>query len=308
MNGLVVAGAVVVTAGTLVVGAYVVAVLDLLLAPSTSPPTGRRVLVEPLARAAVLVRQSRVETERPDWQAWALAPGLLLGLAATMLVVVPVAPDAALAGVPHGVILFGAAAALVVIPTFLEGWSPNSLLALLGGYRMFAQALSYVIPLALVMIGTALPAESLDFDLIVADQQGLWNVVRMPLGLPVYLAAVTGLAFWGPLSAPAGTDIGGGIDLEASSLHLLLWRLGQSGVLVGAAAVGATAFLGGWQGPWLPGPVWVVVKTLALLALLVASRHWLAPVRPERFVVLAWTVLLPLALLDIFVTGGWLLL
>lgn len=308
MNGLYPVMAVAVTAGTLVVGAYVVAVLDELLAPSGSQPGGRSVLVEPVARAAVLVRQSRVETERPDWQAWALAPGLLLGLAATMLVVVPVAPDVSLAGVPHGVILFGAATALVVIPTFLEGWSPNSLLALLGGYRMFAQALSYVIPLALVLIGTALPAESLDFDLIVADQQGLWNVVRMPLGLPVYLATVTGLAFWGPLSAPAGADIGGGIDVEASSLHLLLWRLGQSGVLVGASAVGATAFLGGWHGPWLPGPVWVAVKTLALLALLVTSRHWLAPLRPEGFVVLAWTVLLPLALLDVFVTGGWLLL
>lgn len=297
------------TTAAVVVGAYLAAVLDLALGGAAAGRVRWRTsLTAPLTCAAVLVRQTRVETERPDWQAWALAPGLLVGLAATMLVVVPVAPDVAVAGVPHGVILFGAAVALVVIPTFLEGWSPNSILALIGGYRMFAQALSYMIPLALVVIGAALPAESLDFGLIVADQAALWNIVRMPLGLVIYLAAGTGAAFWGPLSPPAGADLAGGIDLEASSLHLLAWRVGQLGVLVGIAAVGATAFLGGWHGPLLPGPVWVVLKTLVLLAVLVASRHWVAPVPPERFVVFAWTVLLPLALLDIFVTGGWLLL
>lgn len=301
--------AVAATTAAVLTGAYAVAVMDLAIggAAAGRPRRWSRVLVEPLADAAVQVRQTRVGTERPDWQAWALAPALLVALAATMFVVVPLTPDVVITGVPHSVVLFGAVAALVVIPAFLEGWSPNSMLALLGAYRMFAQALSYMIPLALVLIGAALPAESLSFDRIVVDQQGLWNVVRMPLGLPIYLAAVTGMAFWGPLSLPAGADIGGGIDIEASSVHLLAWRTGQRAVLAAAAAVGATAFLGGWQGPVLPGPVWVVAKTLVLLGLLVASRHWLARVRPERFVVMAWTGLLPLALLDIFLTGGWLL-
>ena len=297
------------TTVAVMVGAYAVAVLDLALGGVSAgrPSCWGRVWVAPLAEAAVQMRQTRVGTERPDWQAWALAPGLLVALAATMFVVVPLAPDVVITAAPHSVVMFAAVAALVVIPAFLEGWSPNSILALLGAYRMFAQALSYVIPLALVLIGAALPTESLGFDRIVADQQGLWNVVRMPLGLPVYLAAVTGMAFWGPLSPPTGTDIGGGIDLEASSVHLLAWRTGQRAVIAASAAVGATAFLGGWQGPVLPGPVWVVAKTLVLVALLVGSRHWLARIRPERFVVLAWTGLLPLALLDIFLTGAWLL-
>ena len=192
------------TTVAVMVGAYAVAVLDLALGGvSAGRPSGwGRVWVAPLAEAAVQMRQTRVGTERPDWQAWALAPGLLVALAATMFVVVPLAPDVVITAAPHSVVMFAAVAALVVIPAFLEGWSPNSILALLGAYRMFAQALSYVIPLALVLIGAALPTESLGFDRIVADQQGLWNVVRMPLGLPVYLAAVTGMAFWGPLSPP----------------------------------------------------------------------------------------------------------
>lgn len=172
---------------------------------------------------------------------------------------------------------------------------------------MFAQALSSMIPFALVLIGTALPAESLGVDAIVADQEGLWNVVRQPLGLPIYLATTIGVLFYGPLATPAGGDLAGGVELEASGAQLLAWRIAHHGVVVGACAVGALVFLGGWHGPLLPGPVWVALKTLALLAVLAASRHLLPRVRIGRYVVVAWVVLLPLALLDVFLTGWWLL-
>ena len=178
---------------------------------------------------------------------------------------------------------------------------------MIGGYRMFAQALSAMIPFALVLIGTALPAKSLGVDAIVVDQEGLWNVVRQPLGLPIYLAAAVGVLFYGPLATPAGADLAGGVELEASGVQLLLWRIAHRGVVVGACAVGASVFLGGWHGPLLPGVVWVVIKTLALLAVLSAARHLLPRVRIERYVVLAWVGLLPLALLDVFLTGWWLL-
>ena len=291
------------------VGVAVLAVMDAVAADVVArrPVRLGDAFLSPFRGAAVLVRQRRTTTERPDPQSWALAPALLLGLAAVMVAVVPAAPGVAIADVPHGVVVFGAAAATVVIPVFLQGWAPNSAFALIGGYRMFAQGLSSMIPFALVLIATALPAESLAIGDIVASQQGLWNVVRTPLGLPVYLATVTALAFWGPLTTPAGRDLAGGIDVEASGAHLLSWRIGQAAVLVGMAAVGASVFLGGWAGPLLPGPVWVAVKTAVLLAVLVAAGHLVPRVRIERFVVVAWMVLLPLALLDIFVTGWWLL-
>lgn len=292
----------------LAAGIALVAVLDAAVARAVAGPIGAGGwLAAPWRRAAVVLLQQRITTERPDAQAWALAPALLLGLGAAMLTVVPVSSGRAVADIPHGIVLFGAAAALLLIPVFLQGWSPNSPFAMVGGYRMFAQGLSSMIPFALVLIGTALPAESLGVGDIVVSQQGLWNVVRTPLGLPVYLVTVLGVVFWGPLATPSGADLGGGIDLEASGVQLLAWRVGQAGVLVGTAAVGASVFLGGWYGPLLPGPVWLAVKTAALLVVLVAAAHVVPRVRVERYVVLAWVVLLPLALLDVFLTGGWLL-
>jgi len=67
--------------------------------------------------------------------------------------------------------------------------------------------------------------------------------------------------------------------------------------------MGAAAFLGGWWGPLLPGPVWVALKTTALLAIIVVAGHTLARVRLESFVVVAWVAFIPLALIDVFVSG-----
>lgn len=294
---------------TLAVGVLLVAWLDAVAAHVARhrPAAWSGVIAEPWRRAAVVALQRRTSTERPDAQAWALAPALLFALAATMLTVVPIAEGVAVADVPHGIVLFGAAAATILIPVFLAGWSPNSPFPMVGGYRMFAQGLSSMIPFALVLVATTLPAESLGIGDIVVSQQGLWNVIRTPLGLPVYLATAPALAFWGPGAAPAGRDLAGGVDMEASGAQLLAWRVAQAAVLVGFSAVGASVFLGGWLGPVLPGAVWIAVKTALFLAVLVAMSHLLPRVRIERFVVLAWAGLLPLALLDVFITGWWLL-
>src|SRR3546814_18720469 len=59
----------------------------------------------------------------------------------------------------------------------------------------------------LVLIAAALPAESLALGDIVESQAGLWNVVRQPLGLPLYQVAGLGLASWGPLRQSDARDL-----------------------------------------------------------------------------------------------------
>jgi NADH-quinone oxidoreductase subunit H len=291
---------------TLVLGTYAVAVLD---AAGARVAAGGRlrpidIVAGPLRRAALLVRTSRSTTERPDRQAWALAPAMLAGMAAGAVATVPFGPDLAVADVDDGIVLFGAAMAVVMVGVYLHGWSANSPMPLVGGYRFIALALSYEMPLALVLIAAALPAESLSVGAIVESQHDLWNVVRQPLGLPLYLVAGTGLAFWGPLNGADGPDLSGGTSAEVSGPARLMWELARRFVLVAVAVMGAAVFLGGWQGPVLPGPAWMALKTLALLAMLVWAGHRLARVRLERFVVVAWAVLIPLALVDVFVSGA----
>jgi NADH-quinone oxidoreductase subunit H len=260
-------------------------------------------LSAPLRWGAATALKTRTTTERPDAETWALAPALLAALAAVGLAAVPLAPGLLAADVANGIVLFGAAMALVVVAVFLQGWSPNSPLPMIGGYRFIAEGLSYEIPLAVVLIAAALPARSLAIAPIVTSQEHLWNIVRQPLGLPLYLMAGLGLAFWGPLALPEGQDLAGGSSLETSGVSRILWRTAQLLVLVAVAAMGAAVFLGGWLGPLLPGAAWMIVKTIILLVPLIATRHFVARVPTERYVVVSWAILIPLSLLDVFIAG-----
>ncbi|MDP9402218.1 MAG: NADH-quinone oxidoreductase subunit H [Actinomycetota bacterium] len=286
-------------------GVYLTAVLDRLVARAVAGvPLGvPDALVAPARGAALLLLSPPAATERPDAQSWALAPALLAAVAAAGTAAIPLGPGLAVADVPDGIVLFGAAMALVMVAVFLHGWSANSAMPLLGGYRFVAQALSYEMPLALVLIAVALPAQSLAVGDIVVAQEHIWNVVRQPLGLPIFLVTAAGLGFWGPLALPDAADVAGGTSVEAAGSALLAWRAARAAVLVAAAAMAAAAFLGGWLGPVLPGPVWMVAKTAAVLVAISAAGHLLARVRLERFVVVAWTVLIPLALVDVFASG-----
>ena len=297
--------AVTVVVVALAAGVYTVSLLDNLLSQLVAGRGVRwaAVMTAPVREAALLLLQQRTRTERPDAEGWAVAPALLGALAAASLVVVPLAPGVGVAEIEAGIVLFGAAMALVTIAVFLHGWSANSVFPLIGAYRFVAQSLSVEIPLFLVMIAAALPAESLDVGEIVRSQASGWNVVRQPLGLPIYLVGGLGMAFWGPLQFPDAVDLAGGTLAEIAGAARLLWRAARAAVLVAVAAMGAAVFLGGWLGPWLPGPLWMAVKTLALLTLLVATGHVVARVRLERFVLFTWVVLIPLALVDVFLSG-----
>lgn len=292
-------------AGLLALGIYTTAVLDILFARAIArrPLRPTEAAARPVRVGALLLLQRPSRTERPDAVLSTLAPALLLALAAAALATIPLGPAPAAGAIDSGIVYFGALMALVMVAVFLHGWAANSLFPLIGGYRFVALALSYEMPLALVLIAAALPAESLAVDAIVRSQTELWNVIRQPLGLPLYLVAALGLGFRGPLAFPDATDLAGGTAAERSGVDLLLWRCARDAVLVAAAAMGAATFLGGWLGPWLPPAVWMVVKTLALLGVLVGVSHLLGRVRLERFVVVGWAVLIPLALVDVFAAG-----
>ena len=168
----------------LTVGAYVVAVLDRLIAGAFGAPQAGRVWLAPMARGAWLMTQHANATEAPDWQAWRLAPALYLALAAIGLAVVPWSESLVATDLVTSVVLWGSVEALATVVIFLHGWSANALLALIGGYRYVALGLSYILISMFVLIGVALPAESLQFTQVVASQEALWNVIRQPLGYP----------------------------------------------------------------------------------------------------------------------------
>jgi len=285
-------------------GAYVLVVADRLMSGTGSVRTA---LAYPVRRLSFLLLQPATTTERPDFEAWILGPALLMALAAVGAVAVPIAGPSAGGDIDAGLVLFGAAMLIVLVAVFIFGWGPNSVFPMIGGYRMAAMVLSVGIPFSLVVLTTAIPAESLSVGMIVEAQSSLWFVIVQPLGLPIYLVTAAAIAFWGPFDLPEGADLAGGVVAEASGLRLAMWRFARAALMVTLSLMGQAAFLGGYLGPILPGWLWTIVKTLVLLVLLALAGRTIARMRVQTFVWFGWVVLLPLALVDVFVSG-WLAL
>lgn len=281
---------------------WVVALDELVSGWMAGRPLGR-IAVRPLQRAAALLAQQQNETERPDLLNWKLAPALYLALAGVGLAVVPFAPGAVLFDREVGIVLWGAVEALTVVVVFLHGWSANSQLAMIGAYRYVAIGLPVMLLSMFLLIAAALPAESLSVPAVVESQRGLWNVLRQPLGLPLFLLLGLSLTLRGPFNYADASDLAGGTSVEVSGASRLVWETARLAMLVAFAAMASSVFLGGYLGPWLPGPVWLVVKTAVLLALLVTLAHAFARLSPSRMLTLLWTVLMPLAFIDLILAG-----
>ncbi len=287
----------------LLLGAYVVAVLNQALSVRQGEFTFATVLLEPIREGSLLLNQRLSCTERPDLLLWVMAPATYAAVAACALTVVPLADSTAIADVRTGIVLFGAAEALAIVALFMHGWAPNSHLALIGGYRFVALGLSYELLSMFVLIAAALPAESLQISKIVSSQEGLWNVVRQPLSLPLWIVVSLGVTFTGPLNLADGTDLVSGTSLEISGRHLLLWKIGRGGMLTVFSAMGANVLLGGWTGPLLPGWTWILIKTLALMLIYTWVGRSVPRIPVERAVLYLWTIGLPLSFLHLLWAG-----
>ncbi|GAA0641942.1 NADH-quinone oxidoreductase subunit H 2 [Streptomyces sp. NBRC 14336] len=202
-----------------------------------------------------------------------------------------------------GVVWFNTMEALAWAAVWLAGWGPNSALSLIGGYRFLAQGLAYELPHMFAITTAALGAESLRVGDVVAAQDGLWFVVWMPVAFVVYLLSALAMAFWGPFEYPLARDAAGGAAVELTGVDRLVLLGGRWMLLVVTAGFSVPLFLGGGHGPLLPGWAWTLLKTAAVLALLVAGRRLLPTLRMERYTELAWMVLVPLTLLQALVVA-----
>lgn len=281
----------VVLAAALALG-LVVAVLD------AAVVRGAGAAADPLRESVRLLLVQRRTTLRPDALLLRVAVGAVPVLAVLSAAVLPIG-GRTLVSTNADLVWFNAAEALLWAAVWLVGWGPNALHSLVGGYRFLAQGLAYELPLMLALITVGVPAGSLSTTDVVAAQQHLWFIVTMPVAFVVFVACTAAFAFWGPFAAPAGVDLSGGVLSDLSGLERLLVQVGRYAFLGVSCAMAAALFLGGGHGPWLPDAVWHLLKTLAVAAALVLVGRRVPAIHPDRFVEVAWMVLVPATLLQV---------
>lgn len=286
-------------------GAAVLVVLGLLLSLAAvldgalpAAPEGRRVGgARPFGEVARLMRQRRRTTVEADTMLWRVGGAGLLVVAALMLAVVPLGHWTVL-DLDVGIVWFNAMDVAVWALVWLTGWGANSAYGLVGGYRFLALGLGYELPLMFALVAPAIAAKSLNVAQVAGAQQALWFAVWMPVAFAVYLVGVSGFAVWGPFAPAVGSDVAGGARAELSGVDRLVFEAGRYGLLAAGSAFAVPMFLGGGGGPLLPAAVWVVLKTVVVLAVLVWLRRRLPAFRPDKLMEVGWLILLPLVLVQ----------
>lgn len=253
--------------------------------------------VEPLRSGLRWLLQQRRTTLAPDRLLWRVGCAAVPVLALLSVAVVPIGGRTLLSS-SADLVWFNAMEALLWAAVWLIGWGPNAVHALIGGYRFLAQGLAYELPLMFCLITVGLAAGSLRVTDVVAAQSELWFVVTMPVAFLVFVASAAAFAFWGPFAVPAGADIAGGVLGELSGVERLLVEVGRAVFLGSTAAMAAALFLGGGSGPWLPDAVWNLLTTVAVVIVMVLIGRGVPALRPDRFVEVAWVVLVPATLLQ----------
>ncbi|MFV0132867.1 NADH-quinone oxidoreductase subunit H [Streptomyces sp. HMX87] len=284
----------------LVLAVLAVAGDALLTAGEAGRPVGASAAVRPLLEVPRLLIAQPRRTPASDVLLWRLGV-LLVPVAAVLAVLVVPFGHHVVADLEVGVVWFNAMEVLTWGGLWLAGWGPNAAFGLIGGYRFVAQGLAYELPLMFALISAATGAESLSVGDIVAAQDGLWFAVWMPVAFVVYLASVLAFSFLGPFGHPAGRDIAGGVLGEVCGADRLMLQAGRWLLLAAGAAMAVPLFLGGGAGPGLPAWAWSLLKTLAVLGLLVWARRRVPTVRADRYVEFAWLVLLPLTIVQALV-------
>lgn len=248
------------------------------------------------------------QPQRADHWMYAAAPLVALAGVALATLVIPFGPQLIGADLGIGVFYLLVVLDFVVLGLALGGWGAGSERAIDVYYRATAQLVAYVVPVGMAYVGAIMMARSLSTVEIVERQEGLWYVVTQPIGFLLYIASGLMQCYRPPFIEPFSRHIGRGILGVFGGWKALAWRLALDGLLFVVAAMGTVLYLGGWQGPLLPGPVWMLLKTYALMALMLWVGARFKPLNSAQMLALSWKALTPLGMLNVLVVGVLILL
>jgi NADH-quinone oxidoreductase subunit H len=288
--------------------------LQIRYGPNRAGPFG---LLQPFADTIKMLTKEDIVPAEADRAIFLYAPAVVGITALLMFSVVPFGPDLTLFGhevkmvvvdLNVGILFAFALSSLSVYGITLGGWASNSKYSLLGGIRGAAQMISYELSLGLAIIPVVMRAGSFSLVDIVNAQAGLWYVVTEPVAFVVFFISAMAESKRIPFDLPeAENELGAGFHTEYSGMRFGLFFLGEYVAMQVLGGLIAVFFLGGWQGPLLPGPVWLALKIFLVCLVMVWMRGTLPRLRYDQLMNLGWKVLVPISLVNVIVTGARLL-
>ena len=267
-------------------------------------------VLQSIADTIKLLLKEDIRPSEADILVWWLAPFFVVVPSVMAFVAIPFGATLIPRDLNVGILYIMAVSSVGVIGIFMAGWGSGNKYSLLGGMRAAAQIISYEIPMILSMITVVMAAGSLSMQTIVESQSRSWNIFHPTLAIAfvVYMIAATAEVNRTPFDIPeAESELVAGFHTEYSGMKFAMFFLAEYTNLFIITAIGATLFLGGWKGPWLPPVLWFLIKTYGLISVLMWVRWTFARVRVDQLMRFAWKFLTPLSFVNL-AAAGWLLL
>jgi len=287
--------------------------------PNRVGPLG---LLQPIADALKLLTKEILVPAAANRGLFFIGPILTIMPALAAWAVVPFGPDVALANINAGLLFVMAITSMEVYGVVIAGWASNSKYAFLGALRASAQMVSYEIAMGFCLVVVLMVTGSMNMSVIVAEQakgmfadQGLgflsWN--WLPL-LPIFVVyVISGLAETNrhPFDVVEGeAEIVAGHMVEYSGMSYAMFYLAEYANMWLVSILAAVMFLGGWLSPvaalaWIPGGIWLGLKTCAIVSLFIWVRATFPRFRYDQIMRLGWKIFIPVTLVWLVVVGGW---
>ena len=278
------------------------------IGPNRLGPYG---LFQTIADAMKLLSKEDIKPTTADTISYLVAPVLAVMGVLMALAVIPFGAGLIGADLSVGVLYLVALGSIGIMAALMAGWGSNNKYALLAGFRVVAQLLSYEIPMVLAMLAPVLLVGTMSMQSISEAQSlylgpinlGLgWFVFLLPGAFLIYFIAALAEAEQTPFDLlEAESELIAGFHIEYSGMKFAMFFLAQflNSFFLGAVAV--VLFLGGWQGPFagqipLLGPIYFLAKTFFVYVVIQWVKGTFPRVRVDQMMSFAWKVLVPLVL------------
>jgi len=266
-------------------------------------------LLQPIADGIKMLTKEDIVPRNADKVTHFLAPVMVVIPALLVFSVIPFGRGMAAVNLNVGLLFFLAISTLTTIAIFMGSWGSRNKFSLLGGMRAVAQMVSYEIPMVMSVVPVILATGTLSTVAIVEAQLGGKWFIFTPWG---FFAAIVfflcGVAEVNrtPFDLPEGeSEIIAGFHTEYSGMKFALFYMAEFMSAFAISGLTVTLFLGGWGGPVLPSWAWFLLKTYALIFIMIWFRGTLPRFRVDQLMGFAWKLLLPFTLLNIFVAALW---
>jgi NADH-quinone oxidoreductase subunit H len=270
------------------------------IGPNRTGPLG---LLQPIADAVKALTKESITPAKGDKLVYWLAPVIAFVPALMIFAVIPLQDGALLADLNIGILYVVAVGSVSVVGIFMAGWGSSNKYSLLGAMRSIALVVSYEIPLGLAIISVVLLAGSLSMNEIVTSQN-IPFILLQPLGFLIYFLAASAEINRAPFDLlEAESEIVAGYHIEYSGMKFAMFYLAEYCEALAISTIITTLFLSGWRGPVLPPVLWFLIKVFLVFFTLIWIRSTVPRLRIDQIMGFAWKCLLPLALINLFITG-----